>query len=99
MKRLLGYSLSLLPLAGSLVCVLYYWLWVPVPKETPNITLRGTEIVLPIFLGILIALVCIIKVPFTTRQNRAVLWIWAALALSPLCLLLVFLRGIVPMTR
>ena len=99
MKKLLGYVLALLPLAGSLLVVFYYWLLAPVPKEPPNITLRGTEIVFPIFLGILITLACIIKIPFTAREGRKVLWIWAGLAVSPLCLLLAFLWVVVPMIR
>ena len=91
-----GYGLSLLPLAGSLLIVLYYWLGAP-PQGTPNITLRGTEIIFPILLGILIALIYLLRIPFVRRECRKTLWIQAGFALSPLCLLLIFLRGIVPL--
>ena len=48
MHKFLGSILSVIPILGCMEIFISYKYFIPKPEHTPNITLRGMEIVLPI---------------------------------------------------
>jgi hypothetical protein len=71
--------------------VIWIELILPRPAVPPNITLLGAEILIPVVSGVLLSLFFAVQIPFRkpgTRKNFAV---WAALAIAPCVLMLLFL--------
>lgn len=91
MKRSIGYCLSLVPLVASLAIVIRIAYFVPQPVVPPNQTLQGAEIIFPVSLGVLLAFLFGVQIPFRNVAVRKDLAIWAGLAIAPLVLLLLFL--------
>ena len=97
MKKVLGYVVSLLPLFGCMWIVLNYVFFIPEPVNPPNQTLRGTEVIIPIFFGVILAVIFLVLGFTKPKETRKIFFVWASIALSPLILILFFLWVIVPM--
>lgn len=95
-KKIAGYYFALLPALGALAVVFMYVFVIPVPESPPNQTLRGTEIIFPVFLGVILALVWLVSAFFQSSDARRLYLIWSGLAALPFILLMTYLWVIIP---
>ena len=91
MRRVAGYIISTIPLIGSLAIVVNYAFFITQPIEPPNQTLQGTEIFIPVGLGVLLALIFGLQILLRKREVRKDLVVWTSLSIAPFILLLLFL--------